>query len=138
MIFFNADHLLYLLWQVPDDPNSAELRIRLKAKKIVPILDHLSETAASRKKLVAHSVVFQLVLVALGFFTLTSTVGVFGKGMIMGLFLYPILNQAERLLRGREISDWFWQFAQVPSFRDQTLYFLAMTLVFIIFSWMLI
>ena len=135
---FNLDHLVYLLWQAPEDEHAPELKRRLKEKKIVPVLDFLSRTAGSRKKLVAHSVVFQVVLVVLGFFALTSTVGIFGKGMMMGLFLYPLLVQGERLLKGKRIDGWFWQVEQVPPFRDQALYYCGMLLVFLIFSWLLI
>ncbi len=138
LALFNLDHLVYLLWQVPDDPNTPVLKRLLKERKVMPILDFLSKTTPSRSRLVAHSIIFQLALVVLGFFALTSTAGIFGKGLMIGLFLYPLIAQGGALLRGEDIAGWFWQVGKVPERRHQAFYYLGMLAVFLIFSLLLI
>ncbi|MCJ7827870.1 hypothetical protein MUP65_01850 [Patescibacteria group bacterium] len=136
--FFNFDHILYLIWQDPQDPNTAKLKELFATKKLGLILDFLSQTARSRPRLVAHSIVFQIALVVLGFFTLTSTAVLFGQGMVMGLLLYPLLLQAQSLMAGRSIKGWFWQVDWQLDRGQQAAYFLIMFLFFLFYSFLLI
>ena len=82
--------------------------------------------------------IFQLVLVVLAFFALSSSNSLFGKGMVIGLFLYSLINQGLALAREGNLDSWFWQVGIKPDKKGEAFYYLLLVLVLLYFSWMLI
>lgn len=138
LLLYNLDHLVYLLWQSPDEPTALEFKQLLKSRRFKGAANLLVRTCQERKRLVGHSVIFQAVLVALTFFTLSSTASYLGKGLVMGLFFYALINQGRHLARGGDLSSWFWQVNIKPTRKGEAIYFLALLFILAYFSWMLI
>lgn len=134
MLLYNLDHLVYLLWQNPETSTSAELQRLLKERRFKEALNLLSTTAGQREQLVGHSVIFFSVLIILTFFTLSSTYSLFGKGLVVGLYLYAVVNQGLLLIRSRDLSSWFWQVGLKPNYKGQAFYFLGLVLILIYFT----
>ena len=138
LVLYNLDHLVYLLWQAPDGPTAVKFRQLIRERRLKEGVFLLSETCQERKNLVGHSVIFQGVLVVLTFFALSSSASLFGKGMVIGLFLYSLTNQGLLLAEGKDLSSWFWQLGFKPSAKTEAFYFLFLVLIFLFFSRILI
>ncbi|MFC1790831.1 hypothetical protein ACFLZP_05125 [Patescibacteria group bacterium] len=138
LVLYNLDHLAYLLWQVPGSQTALEFRRLLVKGDFKNGFSLLEKTCYQRDRLVGHSVVFQLVLMVLTLFTLSSTVSPFGKGLVMGLFLYSLINQGLLLLRGKSIDCWFWQLKMKLGQAGEAFYFIGVLFVFFFFSRLLI
>jgi hypothetical protein len=138
LALYNLDHLAYLLWQAPEDSAAIEFRQLVSQRRFKEGLFLLIKTADQRKRLVGHSVIFQGVLVALTFFAVSSTASLLGKGLVMGLFLYSLINQALLLLAGHDLSSWFWQVQTRLSKTGEAFYFLILVIIFFYFSRFLI
>lgn len=95
-----------------------------------------------RKKLglshaIFNTLVFQIVLVFLCFYILTSSVSYFVNVLVMTVFLTQILTQVGELRVGGELwSDWFLYLRKLTAL-TQRIYVSVMVLIFVIFSFML-
>lgn len=138
LAIYNLDHLVYLFGQFPEDENTARLKQFLMGKDYKGGFNLLVETAPERKQLVGHSVIFQAVLVILTFFAVTSSASFFGRGLVMGMLLYSIVNQGLLITRGQGLGSWFWQTGIRLDQRGEAFYFLILGLVFLFLSRLLI
>lgn len=138
LLLYNLDHVAYLLWQAPEAATAVKFRQLSKERRFRETFTLLEETSQERKRLVGHSVIFQIVLVVLAFFAVSSTASYFGKGMVMGMFLYSLVNQGLLLLRGRDLTNWLWQVRIKPSRKGEAIYFLILVVLFVFFSLMII
>lgn len=89
-----------------------------------------------REKSALRSVLFQLTWVFLAFFTVTSTVSWFGKGLLMALGLHLLLDQWQwqrksPLDLNRQL---FWQIKRPVSLEEQKNYLLIMTALFLLLT----
>jgi hypothetical protein len=138
LLLYNLDHVVYLLWQSPEEPTALKFKQLISKRRFNQSLDLLSVTCQERKQLMAHSVIFQGALVVLTFFALSSTASLFGKGMAIGLFLYSLINQGLKLAREEGLGDWFWQLGIRLSSTGEAFYFLSLVVIFFFFSRMLV
>jgi hypothetical protein len=138
LLLYNFDHVVYLLWQSPSEEAALKFKELLRQRSFGGMLRLLVETKGERRRLVGHSVIFQAVLVILAYFTLSSTVSFFGKGMVMGLFGYSLIHQGWLFVKGRRLSEWFWQLDLSLTPASEALYYLVLIVLFFLFSWRLI
>lgn len=134
-ILFDLDHLIFAFFVKPQEITSLRVKKYLEEKRIKELISLLLDTLHERKALVFHSVVFQMVLLVLVFFVLTSSNSFLGTGMVMGLMLRSLVLQARSLLKGEDISSWFWQFRKKPRLKAQKLLFSIMVFIFFGFSY---
>jgi len=105
-----------------------------RQRKIKTLLEYLVETYSQRIKLTFHNAFFQIGLLVFGFWVLTSTGGLFGKGLVMAANLHLLKDEFHLLLRGREeeLRRWlFWPMRQEVSFEGQKIFVVIMGLVFL-------
>lgn len=124
------DHLIYCLWQNPHEFTPQRLRRFLELKQYRFALDLLFETQEERKKLIFHSILFQLILLVMVFFVLSSSAGLIGKGLVLVLFLQTLRSQFEEFLRTGQMDSWFWQLRLDLPNNFQALYLLLIFLIF--------
>ena len=138
VILLDLDHLIYCLWQAPHEMTSQRLKKYFQEGQYQYSLNLLFETQGERKRLIFHSVLFQLILLVTVFFVLSSSSGLLGKGLVLILFLQTLRSQFEEFLREGKMDSWFWQLKlDLPS-NFQALYLLLMFLLFFGFSLFLV
>jgi hypothetical protein len=130
---YHLDHLIYCLIEAPYEFTAQRIKRMIEQKQFRQGLDLLTGTEGDRKRTIFHSVVFQAGLVVACFLILTSSSSLVGKGMVIGLLLHSLVEQGRSLARKEAISDWFWQIKTEVSSTTQTLYFLSLVILFLIF-----
>jgi len=133
-LFLDIDYLFYAYFQAPHELNSQRLKRFFGEGQFIAGINFLFESQEENRRLVFHSVLFQGVLLFASLFILTSSVNLFGKGLALGMFFHSLIDQAREFARGKDIGDWFWQFAKRPSPPFQIIYFLFIFTVFVFFS----
>ena len=134
----DLDHLIYCFFQNPHEFTPQRLKRYLQQGQYRYGLKLLFETQDERRRLIFHSVLFQIVLLVSVFFVLTSSAGLLGKGLVLVLFLQSLINQFDEFLKTGKMDSWLWQLKiSLPS-NFQVLYLLLMFLIFIGFSLFLI
>lgn len=128
------DQIIYCYLLSPHEFNSQRFRRFLELRKYQEGINLLVETQVDRKKLVFHSIIFQLALLVFALFILTSSSSLLGEGLVLGMFLHTLVDQIKTFLATGNIDSWFWQFKGAPPEKTQTIYLVLMTVIFFIFS----
>lgn len=101
----------------------------------------MADTTYERQRLSFHNAFFQVILLVLCFFVLTSTNQLLGSGLVMGMMLHLLKDEVGELLNKREerLKKWlFWQVNFEISFEQQKLFVISMVLCFVALSLFLI
>jgi len=130
----DLDHLIYCFFQNPHELTPQRLRRYLQQGQYQYSLVLLFETQKERKRLIFHSLLFQIVLLVAAFFVLTSSAGLLGKGLVLALFLQTLISQFDEFLKTGGMDSWFWQLRLDMPSNFQALYLLLMFLIFFGFS----
>ena len=105
-----------------------------RQRKIKALLEYLAETYSQRTKLPFHNAVFQVGFLLFSFWVLTSSAGLFGKGLVMAANLHLLKDEFHLLLKGREeqLRRWlFWPVRGEISFGGQKIFVGIIGLVFL-------
>ncbi|MFZ5366107.1 MAG: hypothetical protein ACOZBZ_02340 [Patescibacteria group bacterium] len=137
-VVLDLDHLLYTFIQAPHEFTSQRAKRFFEQRKFWEGIILLFETQEERGRMIFHSVLFQVILVILTFFVLTSSASLFGKGLVLGMLLHSLTDQGFEFVKNGEIENWFWQFRQKPAVNLQALYLAVIFLLFLILSLLLI
>ncbi len=128
------DQIIYCYFQSPQEFNCQRARRLFEQKHWLEGVRLIAETKDERRRLIFHSVLFQIILLLVCFFVLTSSSSFFGKGLVLGLFLHGLLDQLKNFRQEGQFNSWFWQFKSVPNQNIQVFYLVFMFLVFLLFS----
>ena len=129
------DRVVYT-YSYPQEQLSQQFVHVWRQRKYLSALSLLDSRRSEQEKLTFRSALFMVIWVPLAFFALTSTTGVFGKGVVMGLMLH-ILYDAWRLQRmspERLHTRLFWQVAREVTHEEQLVFLWVMTGIFVLFS----
>jgi len=129
-MILDLDQVFYALVIYPEQ----KAREFWRQGKIKALLEYLAETYQERIKLPFHNAVFQFIFYVFSFWVLTSTGGLFGKGLVMVTNLHLLKDEFHLLLRGREeeLRRWlFWPIKKEVSFEEQKIFVVLMGLVFL-------
>jgi len=137
VLFWQVEHLFYIFLKAPHEYVSSRFIYSLKNKQVGKAFELLLETEDERR-VFSRSVLFQLLILIMTFFVLTSTLSILGKGLTLSLFFQSLISQGKEFLKKGEISSWFWQFKRPPFPNLQALYFGVACLVFLFFSLFLV
>jgi uncharacterized membrane protein YagU involved in acid resistance len=141
IFLFNLDHVFYLLFVSPHELTSQRFRRLLEQRKFKEALTLMADTTYERQRLSFHNAFFQVILLVLCFFVLTSTNQLLGSGLVMGMMLHLLKDEVGELLNKREerLKKWlFWQVNFEISFEQQKLFVISMVLCFVALSLFLI
>lgn len=120
----------------PGEQLSQQFAWYIKEKKYLTALELLDSRRLEQERLTFRSSLFMVVWVPLSFFALTSTSGLFGKGVVMGLMLH-ILTDTWRLQKmdpQRLHVRLFWLIKRVVTTEERQIFIWIMTGVFVVFS----
>lgn len=134
VFLFNLDHLFYLLVISPHELTSQRFQRLLEQKKFKEALVLMFDTTGERYRLPFHNALFQVILLVLCFFVLTSTNNLFGSGLVMGMMLHLLKDEAGELLSKQEerLKKWlFWQVSLDISLNQQKIFVILMAVFFL-------
>ncbi len=134
----DLDHLVYCFFQNPHEFTPQRLQRYLQQGQYRYSLALLFETQGERKRLIFHSVLFQVVLLVAVFFVLTSSAGLLGKGLVLVLFLQTLISQFDEFLKTGGMDSWLWQVNIHLPDNFQALYLLLMFIILFVFSLFLV
>lgn len=105
-------------------------------KKYLTALNLLYDRRLEMERLTFRSSLFMVVWVPLAFFALTSTPGMFGKGVVMGLMLHILYDswRLQRLEPRRLHLRLFWLIKREVTDEERLVFLWIMTGIFVIFS----
>ena len=133
MFLLEIDHLFYLLLIRPYELTSLRLRRLLDQHRFKEALVLLVDTRQERIKLSFHHALFQVVLLVLALFVLTSTISLFGAGLVMGMILHLLKDElGDLFVREEHLRRWlFWTVKTEVSFHFQKIFVMVMVLAFL-------
>jgi hypothetical protein len=137
----DLDQFIYALVSHSEEYNSLRIKRTLEQGNLKESLALVADTSGERTKLVFHNVLFQIILIILCFFVLSSTNGLFGKGLVMAMFLHLLKDEIRLIYRKKEESLrlWlFWIIKKEVSLRTQKYFVYASAIIFFFFSLFLI
>lgn len=129
-MILDLDQVFYALLIYPEE----EALKFWRQRRIKALLEYLAETCSQRRKLTFHNALFQVGFLVFSFWVLTSTGGLFGKGLVMAANLHLLKDEFHLFLQGREeeLRRWlFWPIKREVSFGEQKVFVVLMTLVFL-------
>lgn len=129
------DRVVYTL-SYPKEQLSQQFAWLVKERRYREALSLLDNRRGEQNKLTFRSALFMVAWVPLAFFALTSTSGLFGKGVVMGL-MFHILVDSWRLQRAdstRLNERLFWQVGRVVRPEEQLVFMYVLSGVFVLLS----
>ncbi len=91
--FLDTDHLLYWYFLKPELGESKNARILISQKRYRDVLAHLALYHKTHTSLIFHHFTFQVILLILTFFVLSSTYTIFGKGLCLSIYIHLLVDQ---------------------------------------------
>ena len=134
MILF-LDRLVYV-YSYPNEQLSRTMMYHYAQKDYVNMLAVIDLRRNEQNKLTFRSALFMVVWVLLAFFALTSTAGLFGKGVVMGLMLHILIDawSLQKIDSQRLNERLFWQIGRTVRMEEQLVLMYAVSALFVIFS----
>ncbi len=130
-----ADRIVYT-YSYPGTQISQQFAWYVKEKKYLSALELLDARRLEQERLTFRSSLFMAIWVPLAFFALTSTTGLFGKGVVMGLMLH-ILADAWRLQKKdprRLHVRLFWLIKREITDEERLVFLSIVSALFVVFS----
>ncbi len=130
-----VDRIVYT-YSYPGAQISQQYLWLVKEKKYLAALDLLDSRRLEQERLSFRSALFMIIWVPLAFFALTSTAGLFGKGVVMGL-MFHILTDSWRLQRSeprRLHVRLFWMIKREITDEERVVLLSIVTGIFVLFS----
>lgn len=129
------DRLVYI-YSYPQEQLSQTTIYHYRQKDYRQMLSVLDGRREEQNRLTFRSALFMVIWVPLSFFALTSTSGLFGKGVVMGLMLH-ILYDAWRMqkVNPKRLNErLFWQIGRAVSHEEQLVFMWVVTALFVALS----
>lgn len=123
---FDLDHLLYAFVMAPEDVVSVGVRERLIKKDFSGMFDYVIDNRHDFIRLTLHNVLFQMILIVLTVYVLSSSSSYFAKGFVVGMMLHSLVDQVGDFVKVGNINPWFWMLGQAVPLSWQKVYFLTM------------
>ncbi len=110
----DIDHLIFTYITRPDHPTSFAIKEFLLKRDFRGALLYFGQHHKEHVELSFHSAIFQNLFWVFCFFVLTSTPGLFGKGLVMAAALHLIVDEVSDLFEDEgHLRKWlFWQFKE--------------------------
>ncbi len=127
----DVDHLIYVYFLRPQEEVSQKTVGMMGARNINGALELLSNTRASRVKLIFHTFYFQLLFFAFTFFIITSSGSPIGRGLVLAFSLHLLIDQIVDFLETGNIDNWFRE-VNFKLDKRQALWYLVINIVILL------
>ncbi len=101
------DHFIYAFFLKPAELVSQKAAGLANRKKYLTALEVLMKEHNQNDRLIFHSVYFQLIFLLFAFFVFTSTNGLLGRGIVLGILSHLLVDMARDLVVYKNINGWF-------------------------------
>lgn len=130
-----VDRIVYT-YSYPGAQISQQFSWYIKEKKYLSALELLDLRRLEQERLSFRSALFMAIWVPLSFFALTSTTGLFGKGVVMGLMLHILMDawKLQKLEPRRLHIRLFWLIKREISDEERLVFLTILTVIFGAFS----
>ncbi len=130
-----ADRIVYT-YSYPGAQISQQFAWYIKEKKYLSALELLDLRRLEQERLSFRSALFMAIWVPLSFFALTSTTGLFGKGVVMGLMLHILMDawKLQKTEPRRLHIRLFWLIKREISDEERLVFLSIITILFAGFS----
>lgn len=102
----DLDHLLYVLFLKPEELTSQRVGSLVGKKAVWRAIQLLYETRNERRGLIFHTVLFQVIFLALTFWMISSSVSLFGRGLVLSFSLHLCIDQIVDLMETGVFTNW--------------------------------
>jgi len=103
----DLDHIIYLLFLEPQDLTAQRTDFLVNKREFRRAIELLYETRAERKNLIFHTILFQIIMIILTFWMMSSSASVFGKGLSLAFLIHLCVDQLVDLFDTKSLSSWF-------------------------------
>jgi len=130
-----ADRIVYT-YSYPGTQIAQQFSWYIKEKKYLSALELLDDRRLEQERLTFRSSLFMAIWVPLAFFALTSTTGLFGKGVVMGLMLHILADawKLQKLEPRRLHVRLFWLIKREITDEERLVFLSIITGIFAVFS----
>lgn len=130
-----ADRVVYT-YSYPGAQISQQFAWYIKERKFWKALELLDARRLEQERLTFRSALFMAIWVPLSFFALTSTTGLFGKGVVMGIMLHALADawRLQRIEPRRLHVRLFWLVKRQISDEERLVFLWIITAIFGVFS----
>lgn len=135
VLLLYLDRVVYT-YSYPADQLSQQFAWQVKEKRWANALSLLDARREEQNKLTFRSALFIAIWVPLSFFAITSTAGLFGKGVVMGLMLHILYDswREQRVNPARLNERLFWQIGRKVEKEEQLVFLYIVSAIFLFFS----
>ena len=117
--FLDLDHLLYWFYLHPDEPDSQEAQRVWREKRtegLGELKEILEKSHHTHLRLIFHTAVFQVVLIILAFYIVSSGGSILASSFVMAINLHLLKDEWSVYKVDRTgLVDWlFWQVKGIP------------------------
>ncbi|MEI8232396.1 MAG: hypothetical protein WCG44_01495 [bacterium] len=130
-----ADRIVYT-YSYPGAQISQQFSWYIKEKKFLSAFELLDVRRLEQERLSFRSSLFMAIWVPLSFFALTSTTGLFGKGVVMGLMLHILADawKLQKIEPRRLHVRLFWLIKRQVTDEERLVFLWVVTAIFAILS----
>jgi len=132
----DIDHLIYVYYLQPHELSSQRIQNAVGKTNLSSTLHLLYSTRSERKNLIFHSSWFQILFMIVTFWVMTSSLNLFGKGLVLAFSLHLIVDQFVDLTTVGNLDTWFSQFQFRPIKEKALFYVLGVFLVLIVLGFL--
>lgn len=135
VLFLFIDRIVYT-YSYPGTQISQQFAWYVKEKKYLAAVSLLDARRLEQERLVFRSALFIAIWVPLAFFALTSTAGLFGKGVVMGLMLHILYDSwsLQKQEPKRLHLRLFWIIKREVTDEERIIFMWIITAIFILMS----
>lgn len=142
----DIDHLLYWFYLHPEKEDSIEAKrilnltgIKLE-DKIKQLYKHLIASHNTHHRLIFHTATFQVILLVVAFFLVSSSGNFFGSAMILAINLHLLKDEWQVFFKDKQgLVDWlFWQVREIPVAKYLDGYMVVVSLIFLLLTGLII
>lgn len=128
----DVDHLIYVYFLRPQDLTSQRVAYLNEERKFTKAVEILADTRYERSMTIFHSVIFQVVILVLTIFVVTSSTSLFAIGIVTAFSLHLLVDQVIDIRKVGSIQTWFRNMNIVVDKKRST-YYVAVIFVVLIF-----
>lgn len=127
----DIDHFIYIYFLRPHELTSQRAMSSVQKGEVMRALELLYETRSERTRLIFHTATFQIIFLGFCLFIISSSSGLFGKGLVLSFAIHLVVDQIIDYLETNSLANWFYQI-KVQLDEKKSKYFLTANIVAII------
>ena len=132
LVVADIDQLIYVYYLKPGSKSSVNFKAGLENSRYMNAIKYLLSTKEERVGYFNHSVVFQLFYIVFAFLIITSSGNLLGRGLMLGMLLSLVVDQACDIKEKGNITAWFRNFPLRLDLEQQKWYVAGMVVVLLV------